>query len=243
MGSAQNSKPITELALFHLKPSIDRATIRSELLAAAKAQTEYSKYPVYLFSQIEDPSYIYLLGGWRSIATHLEDWIPNPINQGLMKSLKEKLELVYMMHIDIDPADLRSNGELDQSSTHATATGSESPTNSDANEGIPVNVPVIAIGRYFLTAGQKEAFLNKFQETKGHLKAYIAPRTLRGGVRVAPKDKAGDGIEKEEFVLFSGWGEVQDHLQFAESERSKEFGKIKDFLEGADIKHASTWKE
>ncbi|KAE8142869.1 hypothetical protein BDV38DRAFT_234176 [Aspergillus pseudotamarii] len=227
MTSTESSSPVTELALFHLKSSADRVTIRKELLSAAKAQASYSKYPTYLFTQIEDPSYIYLLGGWSSVSAHMDDWIPSSTNQSLLASLKEKLDLVYMVHIEIDPAVLGMFGL---------------PAGSSGEVPI-IDAPVIAIGRYFLKAGQKEAFLNKFEETKRHLQAYIAPRGFKGGVRAEPKEKSDDGEHKEEFVLFSGWGEVQDHFRFAESDGFKEFSRIRDFLEGAEIKHVSVWED
>ncbi|KAE8332501.1 hypothetical protein BDV39DRAFT_167135 [Aspergillus sergii] len=220
MTPTESPSPITELALFHLKPSTDRATIRRELSSAAKAQASYSKYPTYLFTQVEDPSYIYLLGGWSSVSAHMDDWIPSSTNQSLLASLKEKLDLVYLIHIELDPAELGVFG-------------------SPAGEVPIVDAPVIAIRRYFLKTGQEEAFLNRFGETKKHLEAYLAPSAFKGGIRVEPKDKTDDGVEKEEFVLFSGWGEVQDHVRFAESDGFKEFSQIEDFLEGADIKHVS----
>ncbi|KAB8226323.1 hypothetical protein BDV33DRAFT_197320 [Aspergillus novoparasiticus] len=220
MTSTASPSPITELALFHLKPSTDRATILRELSLAAKVQASHSKYPTYLFTQIEDLSYIYLLGGWNSVSAHMDDWIPSSTNQSLLASLKEKLDLVHLIHIELDPAELGVFG-------------------SPAGEVPIVDAPVIAIGRYFLKTGQEEEFLNRFGETKKHLEAYIAPSALKGGIRVEPKDKTDGSVEKEEFVLFSGWEKVQDHLRFAESDVFKEFSQIEDFLEGAEIKHVS----
>ncbi|KAE8370810.1 hypothetical protein BDV27DRAFT_119078 [Aspergillus caelatus] len=227
MTSTESPSPVTELALFHLKSSTDRATIRRELSSVAKAQASYSKYPTYLFTQIENPSYIYLLGGWRSVSAHMDDWIPSSTNQSLLASLKEKLDLVYMVHIGIDPAEL---GML------------RLPAGRSGEVPI-VDAPVIAIGRYFLKTGQKDAFLNKFEETKRHLQVYIAPRGLKGGVRVEPKDKTDDGEEKEEFVLFSGWAEVQDHFRFAECDGFEEFSQIKEILEGVEIQHVAIWED
>jgi hypothetical protein len=43
-------------------------------------------------------------------------------------------------------------------------------------------------------------------------------------------------------VLFSGWNKVKDHFGFAESEGFKEFGKIKDLIKGAEIKHVRVEK-
>ncbi|KAF7586652.1 hypothetical protein BBP40_008521 [Aspergillus hancockii] len=233
MGPTETLKPITELALFHIKPTTDISATRSALLSAAKSQAEYSRYPVYLFKQIEDPSYIYLLGGWSSISTHLDHWIPGPTNQALMASLGDKLDVEWMIHIDIDPPSLKTavSGKL-----ATTAVG-------DKNEEFPLEAPVLAIGRYFIATGQKDGFLSKFEETKACLTTYIASKTLKDGPRVAPKDKSQDGVEKEEFVLFSGWNKVQDHFQFAESEGFKGFKQITNYVEGAEIRHVTLWKD
>lgn len=63
---------ITELALVRLKSPDDPST-RPGMLAAIEAQAAYSSFPVYLLTQIEDPSYVYIVGGWASTATHMRD--------------------------------------------------------------------------------------------------------------------------------------------------------------------------
>jgi hypothetical protein len=65
---------------------------------------------------------------------------------------------------------------------------------------------------------------------------YTAPFVYCGGWRV---DKEGDD---EEYVLFSGWNEVKYHLEFAESEGFKEFGKTKGLIKEAEIKHVRVEK-
>ena len=69
-----------------------------------------------------------------------------------------------------------------------------------------------------------------------HLNAYTSPFSACGAWRI---DKEG---EDEEFVLFSGWNEVQDHIAFAESEASREFGKLKPLMKDADVKHVHVEK-
>jgi heme-degrading monooxygenase HmoA len=101
---------------------------------------------------------------------------------------------------------------------------------------IPLNAPVIAVSRYFVEPAQKAKFDAAFRNGAPYLGAQTAPFAYNGGWRI---DKEGDG---EEFVLFSGWNKVQDHYSFAETEGFKEFGKIKDALQGAEIKHVQLEK-
>ncbi|CEO60495.1 hypothetical protein PMG11_05120 [Penicillium brasilianum] len=96
---------------------------------------------------------------------------------------------------------------------------------------IPLNAPVLGISRYFVQASKKDEFENVFTVGAPHLGEYTAPYGYAGGWRI---DKEG---EDEEFVLFSGWNKVEDHFAFAESDAFKEFGKIKDAIKGAVIKH------
>ena len=108
---------------------------------------------------------------------------------------------------------------------------------------LPLNAPVMAIGRYFVAAGRKAGYQETFDATRGHLERFTAPLPLAGGWRrdrYSPGEEDGEG--KEEYVLFSGWDVMERHFAFAESEGFKEFGKIKSFLEGAEIKHGSRWE-
>jgi hypothetical protein len=68
------------------------------------------------------------------------------------------------------------------------------------------------------------------------LGAATAPFSYCGAWRI---DKEG---EDEEFVIFSGWNEVQDHFDFAVSEGPKDFGKIRELTMGAEIKHVRLQK-
>lgn len=47
-------------------------------------------------------------------------------------------------------------------------------------------------------------------------------------------DTEGDD---EEFVLFSGWNGLNDHLAFTKNKASHEIGKIGELLQGVEIKH------
>ncbi|KAJ5611201.1 hypothetical protein N7510_007920 [Penicillium lagena] len=194
---------VTEIALLRFKSQAPSSAAKSGLRQAKEAQAEWSGYPVQFALQIEDPAFFYLLGGWKSVATHRGEWVPSEINQRLLGQLKDDIVVEWMFHLEIDPA---------------TST-------------IPLNAPVIAISRYFVEPSKKADFDRAFKAGSPYLGTHTAPFSYSGGWRI---DKEGDN---EEFVLFSGWNKVEDHFGFAETEGFKEFGKIKDAIKAAEIKH------
>jgi hypothetical protein len=205
--------PVTELANFHLKnnkglDALENEDTKTAFLIATKKQAADAGYPVYIFTQVEDPSHIYLLGGWDSVEAHVEKWIPSEENQKLLASVQDGLDVVWVHHIDIDPV--------------ANENGS----------GVPLSAPVIAIGRFFLQGSKKASFQDDFSANKHYLEAFTAPKSFGAGWRL---DSEGSG---EEFVVFSGWDTIEDHGKFAASDGFKDFEKIKAYLDGTDIKHA-----
>ncbi|WEW61667.1 hypothetical protein PRK78_007159 [Emydomyces testavorans] len=201
--------PITELALLHLKPTITTTTttnpnLQSALRSAKHAMESFTNHPFHLYTQVEDPSYIYIIGSWSSLTQHLEQWIPSPANQALLKSTRDLLDVEWMFHLDIDQ--LVTNEE-----------GSEEGT-------MPFSAPVIAIVRHFVEEGKKEEFLDVFDRNKGLLVEATAPQPICGGWRMDGEQESGrEGAERDEFVLFSGWRDVAHHFEFAQTE---EFERI-----------------
>ncbi|KGO72473.1 Dimeric alpha-beta barrel [Penicillium italicum] len=103
---------------------------------------------------------------------------------------------------------------------------------------IPLDAPVLAITRFSVEASKKDEFDSAFKATVPHLNKYTAPFSSCGAWRI---DKEG---ADEEFVLFSGWNTVQDHVAFGQSEAAREFGKIKALMKGVDDKyvHVEKWE-
>ncbi|KAJ5513270.1 Dimeric alpha-beta barrel [Penicillium fimorum] len=110
---------------------------------------------------------------------------------------------------------------------HAKLKGSLDPSTSK----ITLEAPVMAVTRCFVEASKKSEFDAVFNVGVADLNASTAPFTSCSAWRI---DKEG---EDEEFVLFSGWNQVQDHFDFAGSEVSKEFRKIQAPMKDADVKH------
>jgi hypothetical protein len=217
---------VTELVLFHFNnnkgmDSPENEAVKANILSAIKGQASYASYPVHLLTQVEDPSYLYLLGGWDSVETHVEKWIPSKTNHDLLAGLQEAMEVVWLQHLDITPI-----SQFPASVNH-----------EDERSIVPLSAPVVAISRYFINHDKKDDFQSVYSASKHHLDTFTNPWTIAGGWRLDPETREENSV-KDEFVLFSGWGAVADHFKFAESEGFKDFGKIKEYLEGAEIKHA-----
>jgi heme-degrading monooxygenase HmoA len=168
-----------------------------------------------VLSQIEDPCVFYILGKWKSLSQHVDEWIPSETNQAIMGGLAEDVELVFLQHLEISSAGTNEH-----------------------EEDILAKADVVAIGRYFVSGGDKKAFQRTLDETKHYLEQFNGRKGISGAWR-EDKEAGDEGHAKEEFVLFSGWTSVDKHMKFAESEEFKEFAKIKEFLSGAEIKHAT----
>jgi heme-degrading monooxygenase HmoA len=168
-----------------------------------------------VLSQIEEPSVFYILGKWESVSQHVHEWIPSETNQAIMGGLADDVELVFLEHLEIPSSD-------------ATGVPGE----------VPLTADVVAIGRYFVSDGDKRAFQGTFNEKKHHVERFKEGKGICGAWR-EDKEVGEEGNGKEEFVLFSEWTSVNEHMQFAESEGFKEFAKIKEFLSGAEIRHAT----
>ncbi|RHZ61743.1 hypothetical protein CDV55_100539 [Aspergillus turcosus] len=201
--------PVTEIALLRLKSTPPSPSFKALLLEGIHAQATFSSYPVHLFTQVEDPSLIYLIGGWDSAQQHHEDWIPSATNQKLMGQLSSEMELVWMFHVEGDAA---RQGE------------------------VLSEAPVVAVGRYCMAAEKKEGFKRVFEGMQRLLEEVTEPLPVFKGWRV----EKGEG--KEEFVVFSGWTGVKQHLDFARLEVFEAFSKINEYMESSEIKHIVRWE-
>lgn len=219
---------VIELALFHLKT--DLSAVINNLEAAATMQATYSNHPVTLLQCIEDPNLIYLVGGWDSIAQHMEEWIPGPTNQGLMSEMKGTVDVRWMFHITVGPEDV--------SRVITKVAG-------DGEGGIEAS-GVIAVGRYF--AKDRKGFEAAYQEGVTGLEGHVrgGKEGLAGGWREdvgfetdeqgVPIDASKDR-DLNEFVFFTAWGSVDEHMDFAKTEDFRTWTRIQDFMSGAEIRH------
>lgn len=96
---------------------------------------------------------------------------------------------------------------------------------------IQLDASVSSLGRHMIKEGKREDFTKFFAENRKHLDAFVTEDQAAGGWRL------DDGHEREEFVRLAPWKEVPQHHEFGKTEGFKEYFKIKDFVEEANIKH------
>jgi quinol monooxygenase YgiN len=207
---------VTEVALLRILPggTAEDPKLRSNLAYAKDVMQRYTNNTFYYFQQIEDPSYIYIIGEWESLDQHMNRFIPSAGNQALLERLKDQLTVEWLLHADV------SHASLPLPKTEAEMT--------NAREG----KLAMSVGRHFVKDGQRENFQNTFDANRAKLQDYVTEGTIGGGWRVDKED------DKAEWFLMCPWTSVEQHLDFAKTEDFQKYAQIKERLESADVKHA-----
>ncbi|KAF2261925.1 hypothetical protein CC78DRAFT_546236 [Lojkania enalia] len=202
---------IAEIALLRLLPpyTANDASLLSKLGHAKQVMEKFTSRQFYYMQQVENPSLLYIIGEWDSVDQHIDEFIPSADNQAILESLKDVLVVDWLFHIDAPHADLPL------------------PKSTDDMK------PTFGITRLFVRSGEKGNFQKMFEENRKYLQDFITEGTIGGGWRADPEDG------KDEFVVFSPWKDVEQHHAFAKTDGFEKYGRIRDFLEGAEIKHAN----
>ncbi|KAF2120750.1 hypothetical protein BDV96DRAFT_565460 [Lophiotrema nucula] len=210
-----NESPITEVALLRLLPptTADDVSLKAKLANAQKVMETYTGRTFFYLQQVEDPSLIYIVGEWASLKQHMRDFIPSADNQALLESLKDELTVEWLLHLDCPQINLPLPKRID---------GTVKPSNAT----------IFSIARHYIKAGEKRDFKNTFEENRHYLDASVTEAIIGGGCRVDKEE------ENEEFVLFCPWKDIEQHFAFGKTEDFAKYAKIRDHIDGADIKHA-----
>lgn len=203
---------VTEIALLRLSSGVSHndTNLLSKLAQAKTIMQNYTARTFYYLQQVEDPTYIYVIGEWESLGQHMDDFIPGSDNQAVLESIKGLISVDWLLHIDVSHSDLP-----------LASTGTNKQKDS-----------VYAISRHFVKNGQRGDFWHTFDTEKYHLQDFVTNGKIGGGWRV---DKEGG---KDEWVLLTPWTSVRQHHAFAETDGFVEYGKIREYIEGVEIKHA-----
>ncbi|KIY63427.1 hypothetical protein CYLTODRAFT_426122 [Cylindrobasidium torrendii FP15055 ss-10] len=145
---------VLEVASLRLKPgvTIDTPALRSGLVFAKAAMEESAGAgrPFRYLQQVEDPSFIYILGAWPSVKYHYDDYIPSAPNQQTLEMLRDLVTVQYLIHADIDPTK------------------------------VPLDTGLVAVGRHYLKDGQREAFAKAFTASNAPLVDATKGRLISG---------------------------------------------------------------
>jgi quinol monooxygenase YgiN len=207
---------ITEIALLHLAPNVaaENVDLRVNLSHAKTVMQNFTNHTFYYLQQMEDPSYIYIIGEWESLEQHMNQFIPSADNQAVLESLKDVLTVEWLVHVDVSQANLPL--PKDEAQLKAAQSGEL----------------IWSIARHFVKDGEKPAFQETLDAKRHYLQDHVMEGTIGGGWRIDKED------QKEEFVLFCPWKSIQQHLDFGKTEAFREYAQIREHIHGAEIKHA-----
>ena len=211
---------VTELSLLRiLSPSArGRGELASHLLdhlrLAKDAMEKASGFKFYYLHCIEDPSIIFITGGWPSVQFHMEEWIPSAENQKLLKLMEREVDVEWMFHLDLDPEDRKSL----------------------------FGRKVVAVGRYVVKEGERDDFMKVYDEINGKLVVIVRGEDMvKAGWRIDRGYVKGDEYrrekEDEEFVSFTGWESIEKHLNIGKREEFKKTSRIREHMKEGGSKH------
>jgi len=230
--------PVTELALLRLRPGISLSdpAFRSKLAEAKRVNERASNKlsasvlhpsanPTHInISDIPVPGpdehkfYYYTQHEDPSCLYVLGSWPSAALHRESYIPSAENRALMSQFRGDFDIVSM-FHVEVEQSS-------------------IPLDAPVLAIGQHWVTPSNNAGFEEAFDNNKHHL-AHFSTRKLAGGWR-HEKVETPDGGQKDVFVVFSGWNDVDHHMKFGQSQSYKEYAKIIEWIDegGFEVKHA-----
>lgn len=142
--------------MLRLKPdtTIESLKLWDVLARAKEAMQKYSARKFYYLQQVEDPTCIYILGQWESLAQHYDGYIPSKENQDMLQELKDELDVEWLSHLDVAIADLQ------------------------------LDAPVLSLGRHIIQQGKRGEFEECFNGNRKHLDAFITEGKPAGGWKV-----------------------------------------------------------
>ena len=215
---AHSNMAVTELACLRLSPPTTATTpsLLAHLERVKEAQEFYSGRFVRYYRCLEEPSTLFMFGGWPSIHTHMKEWIPSKENQDLLQLLKDEVSVDWMWHIDLDPTTRQS---LDVAR-------------------------MLAIGKHMIKHGKKGKY-GGLGEVKRALEQSVGDkRVVKGGWRLDRgfvPEKAEDEFEEgkdAQWVSFRCWESDEERNHFTQRQGLEEYGQLRDFVEVFDVKHA-----
>jgi hypothetical protein len=232
--------PVTELALLCLLPGTTLSSLRSNLVEAKEVMESFSNN---LSKTISHPS---------ENPTHISS---SDLPQAPPSSGPHQFHF-YTQHEDPTKlyilgswpsAALHNNAFLPSAENQALLEKVKDQVEVEwmvhielEQSTIPLDAPTLAIGQHWITPSNNAGFEEAFDDNKHHLE-HFSTRKIAGGW-THEKDERPDGGERDVFVLFSGWDDVDHHHSFEkeEPERFKEYSKIIEWIDGGgfEVKHA-----
>jgi heme-degrading monooxygenase HmoA len=200
--------PVLELLLLRLRPGISATdpTLVENLSTVRSLVHTDSRF----YHCTEEPSLVYILGQWPSLAAH-KAFLASPEREQILSHQTHQLDFLWMLHLDI-------------------------PQGTAMGDAVPFMAPVLSIARMsFPAAGPHvDAYKTILANHRSRIVDATRPYPLFDGWRVdAPEGRA-------EYVILTGWESAEAHAEFTRSmrEASQEYAGARDHVEGMEVRHA-----
>ncbi|KAG9770434.1 hypothetical protein KCU88_g6610, partial [Aureobasidium melanogenum] len=99
---------IIELAHISLKNGLTATdpALKENMKEVKKVIEDYSKLPTLFFTQIDDPSTIFVVGGWETKDQHQHGFNGSPGQEKLIHLIKDQMGIDWMHYMDVDQTQL-----------------------------------------------------------------------------------------------------------------------------------------
>ncbi|KAJ4296753.1 hypothetical protein N0V90_006801 [Kalmusia sp. IMI 367209] len=223
-----NSGPVTEFSRLSIKDGLsdaDKEVIPRVLAHAKKLMEDFTCRSFFIFEGIEQPGHIFILGEWASVEQHMKEWIPSPQNQGLLKDLEHLVNVDWLFHLDIAFGSLPISRQV-------LGTGQE--LFAERTDGDAIRPIVFSCGIQVMDTSKRPGFETTFNKGKPCLEAHTLGHVSSGW-------RVDADAGREEFVLFSPWKTVSEHMAFGKTSDFQEYVKIREFIrvDASEVFHMS----
>jgi hypothetical protein len=99
---------IIELALISLKNNLTATDpeLKKNLQEVKRVIEEYSKLQTLFYTQLDDPSTLFVIGAWETTDHHQHGFNGSPQQAEILTLVKDQMDITWMHYIDVDQSQI-----------------------------------------------------------------------------------------------------------------------------------------
>jgi heme-degrading monooxygenase HmoA len=199
--------PVLELLLLRLRPGISPQdpTLVENLSTVRSLVHTNSRF----YHCIEEPTLIYILGQWPSLAAH-KAFLSSPEKDAILLPQTHQLDFAWMLHLDL-------------------------PEGKSMEDVLPFTAPILGIARIFFNNSDPDvdAYKKILADHRSKVVGTTGPYPFFDAWRI----DAEEG--KAEYVILTGWESVEAHDELTSTLRvtNREYATATGYVEGMEVRH------
>lgn len=105
---------IIELAHISLKNRLTASDpiLRKNTKEMKRMIEEYSKLPTLFYTQIDDPSTMFVIGAWESVIKHQHGFNGSPQQGEVLELIKDQMDMDWMHYMDVEQSRIPANAPV-----------------------------------------------------------------------------------------------------------------------------------